>query len=53
MRLLVAEDDQRLARIIKRGLEGEGHVVDVVEDGEAAVVGGADPDYDVLVLDVY
>jgi len=52
MRLLVAEDDRRLARIIKRGLEGEGHVVDVVEDGEAAVAGGADPDYDVLVLDV-
>jgi two-component system OmpR family response regulator len=52
MRLLVAEDDQRLARIIKRGLEGEGHVVDVVEDGEAAVAAGADPDYDVLVLDV-
>jgi two-component system OmpR family response regulator len=52
MRLLVAEDDQRLARIIKRGLEGEGHVVDVVHDGDAAVASGVDADYDILVLDV-
>ncbi|MGE3961973.1 MAG: response regulator transcription factor [Dehalococcoidia bacterium] len=52
MRLLVAEDDVRLARVIKRGLEGEGHVVDVVHDGDAAVAAGLDDDFDVLVLDV-
>lgn len=52
MRLLVAEDDVRLARIVKRGLEGEGHVVEVVHDGDAAVVAGADEDFDVLILDV-
>lgn len=52
MRLLVAEDDRRLARIIKRGLEGEGHVVDVVEDGDAALAAGQDRDYDILILDV-
>jgi len=52
VRLLVAEDDVRLARVIKRGLEGEGHVVDVVHDGDAAVAAGLDEDFDVLVLDV-
>ncbi|MFA7248014.1 MAG: response regulator transcription factor [Dehalococcoidia bacterium] len=52
MRILVAEDDQRLARIVKRGLEGDGHVVDAVHDGDAALVGGLDPAYDILVLDV-
>lgn len=52
VRLLIAEDDVRLARIVKRGLEGEGHVVDVVHDGDAAVVAGVDPDFDLLVLDV-
>jgi two-component system, OmpR family, response regulator len=52
MRLLLAEDDVRLARIIQRGLEGEGHVVDVVHEGDAALQGGLDPDYDVLILDV-
>jgi DNA-binding response OmpR family regulator len=52
MRLLVAEDDIRLARIVKRGLEGEGHVVEVVHDGDAAVAAGLDDDFDVLILDV-
>lgn len=52
MRLLIAEDNQRLARIVKRGLAGEGHIVDVVYDGDAAVASGMDADYDVLVLDV-
>ena len=51
MRLLVAEDDQRLARIVKRGIEGDGHVVDVVHDGDAALLSALDPAYDVLVLD--
>jgi two-component system OmpR family response regulator len=52
MRVLVAEDDQRLARILKRGLEADGHVVDVVHDGDAALSGGLDDTYEVLVLDV-
>jgi len=52
MRLLIAEDDPRLARILKRGLEAEGHVVDAVHDGAEAFAGGSDPTYDLLVLDV-
>ena len=52
VRLLVAEDDVRLARIVKRGLEGEGHVVELVHDGDAAVAAGLDADFDVLILDV-
>lgn len=52
MKVLIAEDDVRLARILKRGLEGEGHAVDVVHDGDAAAVAGLEADYDVLVLDV-
>jgi len=52
MRVLVAEDDQRLARILKRGLEADGHVVDVVHDGDAAFLHGLDDTYEVLVLDV-
>ena len=52
MRLLVAEDDIRLARIVKRGIEGDGHVVEVVHDGDAAIAAGLDADFDVLILDV-
>lgn len=52
MRLLVAEDDARLARILKRGLEAEGHVVDTVGDGLDAVAAGSDGSYELLILDV-
>jgi DNA-binding response OmpR family regulator len=34
MRLLVVEDESRLALLLKRGLEEQGYVVDVTGDGE-------------------
>jgi two-component system, OmpR family, response regulator len=52
MRLLVVEDDEKLARAVTRGLRGEGHAVDAVADGEAALVQAAVHDYDAVVLDV-
>jgi two-component system OmpR family response regulator len=33
MRVLVVEDQPRMARLLKRGLEEEGHAVDLVADG--------------------
>jgi two-component system OmpR family response regulator len=52
MRVLVVDDDVRMAGAIRRGLQYEGLVVDVAGDGEEAlrVVGATD--YDVIVLDV-
>ena len=52
MRVLVVDDDVRMAGAIRRGLQYEGLVVDVAADGEEAlrVVGATD--YDVIVLDV-
>ena len=52
MRVLVVEDEQRLATLIRRALTEEGHAVDVVGDGEAALAWVAGADYDVVVLDV-
>lgn len=52
MRVLIAEDDRRLARLLVRGLESEGYVVDAVHDGVDALAMAAASDYDVLVLDV-
>src|SRR5438128_930832 len=52
MHLLVAEDDRRLARLLERGLAGEGHVVDVVHDGDEALALASDGEFDVLILDV-
>ncbi|MEI6665791.1 MAG: response regulator transcription factor [Chloroflexota bacterium] len=52
MHLLVAEDDQRLARLLQRGLTAEGHVVEAVNDGDAAFAMALEGDFDVLILDV-
>jgi two-component system OmpR family response regulator len=52
MRLLVVDDDAKLSRAVGRGLRNEGYAVDVVEDGEAALMQAAVWDYDAIVLDV-
>ena len=54
MRILLVEDEQRLARSYARNLQEEGHQVEVVYDGESAYTRVlADPDHlDVIVLDV-
>jgi DNA-binding response OmpR family regulator len=53
MRILVAEDERKVASFIRQGLEEEGHAVEVAADGETAlelIVAG--PPYDLIVLDV-
>ena len=52
MRLLLVEDDAKLAGAIGRGLRHEGYAVDVVGDGDAALMQAAVWDYDGIVLDV-
>lgn len=52
MRVLVVEDDVKLAAVIRRGLALEGIAADVVLDGEQALVRAAATRYDVVVLDV-
>jgi two-component system, OmpR family, response regulator len=52
MRVLVVEDEIRLAALIKRGLAEEGHAVDVVGDGPEAVWMASENPYDAVVLDV-
>lgn len=52
MRILVVEDDARLASSLHRGLEEAGMAVDTVGDGEEALALAAAAAYDVIVLDV-
>jgi two-component system, OmpR family, copper resistance phosphate regulon response regulator CusR len=52
MRILIAEDDEALAKFLRQGLEGEHYAVDVVLDGEQARIAAVDCDYDVIVLDL-
>lgn len=51
MRLLVVEDDVKMASVLKRGLEREGYAVDMAATGEHAVWAGTEFPYDVVVLD--
>lgn len=51
MRVLVAEDEGRVARAVARGLRREGMAVDVAADGESALQKARVLGYDVLVLD--
>jgi DNA-binding response OmpR family regulator len=52
MRVLVVEDEKRLAAGLKRGLEAEGFAVDIALDGTDGLWMAREHDYDVLVLDV-
>jgi two-component system OmpR family response regulator len=52
MRVLLVEDDERLAGSLARGLRGEGYAVDVAGDGDDAVLQARVHDYDVVILDV-
>jgi two-component system copper resistance phosphate regulon response regulator CusR len=52
MRILVVEDDRKVANFIQSGLEQEGYAVDVLYDGNGAGEQAAVVDYDAVVLDV-
>ena len=52
MRILVLEDDHKVATFIQRGLEEEGYAVDVLHDGLQAGVQTQSIDYDAAVLDL-
>jgi two-component system, OmpR family, response regulator len=52
MRLLVVEDDTKLARALERGLQREGYAVDLAETGDDALSQASENDYDAVVLDV-
>jgi len=52
MRILIAEDDEALAKFVRQGLEGEHHAVEVFADGEQARIAAAENNYDVVILDL-
>jgi DNA-binding response OmpR family regulator len=53
MRILVVEDDRKVASFIRKGLEEEGHAVEVAGDGAAAIERATDgAPWDLVILDV-
>ncbi len=52
MRILVVEDDPRLGSSLKKGLEGNHYAVDLVANGDDAVLMALATPYDLLIMDV-
>ncbi|MEU4340536.1 response regulator transcription factor [Nocardia sp. NPDC023852] len=52
MRLLIVEDEKRLALALAKGLSAEGFAVDVVHDGTEGLHAATTTDYDLIILDI-
>lgn len=52
MRVLVVEDEPKMAQLLRRGLIEEGYAVDVASDGASGYDAAVGRDYDAVVLDV-
>lgn len=52
VRVLIAEDDRKLAILLTRGLREEGHVADVAATGEDALRMASSTRYEMIVLDL-
>jgi DNA-binding response OmpR family regulator len=52
MRVLVVEDERRMAAALQRGLQAEGFAVDLAHDGEDGLHLARQGEYDVVVLDI-
>ena len=52
MRILVVEDEKKVASFIKRGLEEENFTVDVAHDGEEGLHMGETSPYDLILMDI-
>jgi DNA-binding response OmpR family regulator len=52
MRILVIEDEQKVAAFVRKGLEQEGYAVDVASDGEEGAYQFENYEYDAVILDL-
>jgi heavy metal response regulator len=52
MRILIVEDEVKIALFIKRGLKEEGYSVDIANDGESGYSLAMNEDFDLIVLDI-
>jgi len=52
MRILVVEDETKMAALLKQGLEEQNHSVEVAHDGHGALELGSAYEFDVIVLDI-
>jgi heavy metal response regulator len=53
MRLLLVEDEEKVSRFIKKGLEEVGYAVDTASDGETGLMMGLEGAHDLIILDIH
>ncbi len=53
MKILVVEDEKKVANFVKKGLQEEGYAVDLAPNGEEGLELASGNDYDLIVLDIY
>jgi heavy metal response regulator len=53
VRILIVEDEKKVANFVKKGLQEEGYAVDLTFDGEEGLRLGRDASYDLIILDIY
>ena len=51
MKILIVEDNRKLASLLQRALQEENHIVDTAEDGDQAIGQAMSIDYDLMILD--
>jgi DNA-binding response OmpR family regulator len=51
-RILIAEDEHRIASLLERGLRADGFATLIVADGHAAAAAARDDDFDLVILDL-
>lgn len=51
MKILIVEDEVKIAQALKRGLEQESYAVDIAFDADDGLAHALDPDYDIVILD--
>jgi DNA-binding response OmpR family regulator len=52
MKILVVEDEHKIARNIKQGLEQEAHIVNLAYDGLEGYDMASEEEYDIIILDL-
>ena len=52
MKVLIIEDEKKVASFIRKGLESEGFIMDIVYDGERGLEKAYDDSYDLIILDL-
>jgi heavy metal response regulator len=53
MKVLIAEDEKKVAHFVKKGLQEEGYTVDVAFNGEDGLTLATEAPYDLIILDIY